>query len=144
MTKYASNRRMELICLWRQARSEGQAQQDFCKTQDLSSRTLRNWIAAEETPRVSARQAEIVLRRMARSLLEAAEELSSAPKAETDPEIAAVLGESMPAGTASPEEAKPVAHASSGSSGYTPPCVPRLEATAEMPKRRGKGLLDFD
>ena len=77
MTKYDNNTRVELLSLWRQARSEGQAQKDFCRTHNISARTLRAWLAAEGTPKVSVGRAEVILRRMAKHLLEAAEEIAA-------------------------------------------------------------------
>jgi hypothetical protein len=72
-----NNKRQELIADWKQARSTGRSQKDFCKGHGITDRTLRAWLALEGQPRVSVRQAEVVLRRIGRHLLQVAEQFSS-------------------------------------------------------------------
>ena len=76
MSKHTEQERLALLAVWRSARATGLSQEDFCKTSGLSTRTLRAWIAAEGTPKTSARQVEVMLRRMGQHLLQAAEELA--------------------------------------------------------------------
>ena len=77
MTKVSDEQRKDILKAWKKGRSTGQSQQDFCKTHDISSRTLRAWVSAEGVPKVSVVQAEGLLRKMGRHLLEVAEALAS-------------------------------------------------------------------
>jgi hypothetical protein len=72
-----NNIRRNLIADWKQARTSGQSQKDFCKEHGITDRTLRAWLAAEGKPRVSARQAEVVLRRLGLHILQVAEKFSA-------------------------------------------------------------------
>ena len=76
MTKVSDEQRKDILKAWTEERATGQVQQEFCSEKGISSRTLRAWVAAEGAPKVSVGQAEVILRRAARHLLEAAEELT--------------------------------------------------------------------
>src|SRR5450759_4514645 len=77
MTNTRDEQRKTLLTAWKEARANGQSQHDFCSTNGISSRILRTWVAAEGAPGTSARQVEIMLRRVGKHLLDAAEELAT-------------------------------------------------------------------
>ena len=114
-------------------------------------------MAAEAIPKASVAQGEMILRRMARHLLEAAEMLASStkilvaqeegrtpdegstPDEATPPAIAP-----EPEDIATSEEERPLATATGIALTQPPVCDFETDDTEDVPRRRGKGLLDFD
>lgn len=80
-----NDKRRDLITAWKLARATGRSQRNFCKDHGITDRTLRAWLASEGQPRVSVRQAEVVLRRIGRHLLQVAEQFSS-----SQPDLSAI------------------------------------------------------
>ena len=141
MAQFNEEQRNTFLKAWKAARVTGQSQEDFCKGNGLSSRTLRTWIAAEGTPKTTVRQAEIVLRRMARHLLEAAEHLGAADDVGIGLEGASAHEAAIPMADAS-QEAVPLATASPID--QSPHIDPPLAQVQERPRTTTAIQWNFD